>query len=395
MEASPSKIKHFLQCRRYWHEGAYGPSGSMAQAGKVFHDAVASHAEAVIACLETAKDPLFYISSEDMDIRADVCDLLALYQSDKNLLPDPATILSVEANDSEFIHPILNKPVYKTDLNKEHMITGIPDRISLKKDYLLIDDWKTGFAVEDDPFQLSCYAVLASDKYNVRKVKARYNYIRLGFSIPFWYDLVDIEHHRFRLLAILQDMAQAEKEKNFPETPCMGCTYCTLKPSCRSYSKALNDGNPPPEPVEEMPVSTAILMDDEIGAREKIFKKASEKYAEYVLAKIGTKGLVEGNIAYSIKEIPMRYEYPLVQMLEVFKQFGMTRLLDQILEVAPGKANGALEKPDVKEELGTRFADFFTAIQLLKKTKAVRRKITQKPAGNLDALQKAGEEAKP
>jgi len=387
MDASPSKLLHFLDCIRYWHEGAYGPAGAPAESGKEFHSAVADHAIAVTKDPSDPRTPMAFLQTMDDDIRKDCLDLLARYQSNPKLLPDPAAILSVEANDSTFMHPTLNKPIYRIDMGDGNFLTGIPDRVSMVKDHLVIDDWKTGFAIGDDPFQLSCYALLASDIFGVTKVKGRYNYIRLGISVSYWWDIVDIEHHRRRVQKMIQKMAETEKSGVFPENPCKSCGYCSLKSCCREYAKALADDTLPPGPSELMSVTDAVRLDKEMGGREKIFKKAGEQFAQTALAKIGKDGTVEGNTHFSVKEIVMRYCYDLTPVIQTFKHFGVVGFLDQVLEVSSTRVDMVVERQDLKDELGSRYEEFLTAILGLKKPKSTRRQIVQKPAGNPESLE--------
>jgi len=379
MEGSPSQIRNFTSCPRYWAEGAQGPGGAPALIGKEFHFATEQSELAAMAG-EKDKTPMSFVPTTlEPAIRDRVLDLLARWQAEESYQIDPEKLLSVEANDSEHIHPTLGKHIYRSTVG-DHTLAGIPDRVSLlTDDVLLVDDRKTGMAIPDDPIQLGCYAVLASDHFGIKKVKARFLFPAIGLTISYWYDENDIEYARVRICGILDSMAKSQaphQEKINPK-----CVHCIVKGNCAEYAKVLAGQVAPPPPELTDIVQIAALRDTFDGGG-KIHEDMKDKLADTLEGLLGKDGVIVNGEKWECRKIPQRYHYPAIGVIDVLKEYGLLNHLTEIVEISSGDVTRLLKDKEVLAKLGKEQAEKFVAsITDLRQTKSVRRQFVRKPIG--------------
>lgn len=378
MEASPSQIRDYELCPRYWAEGSKGPSGPEAIVGKVCHSACEKSTLAALAGED--KTPMSFVPSDiDQALREKALDLLSRYQAHEEFHVDASKVLSVEASDSEHIHPMLGKKIYRTKIG-EHTLTGIPDRISLLNDNaLLVDDYKFGMAIPSDPIQLGCYAVAASEQYGIKRVKARFIFPAIGIAPNYWYEESDLEAVKVRVCGIMDSMAKAQAP--YAERVNVKCIRCSARDKCSEYAKVLA-GQLPPPPPEVTDVLQANALREIYSGAEKIHAEAADRLQDLQETLLGADGKVVNGELWTCKKIPMRYKYPTAKFVEILKEYGLLAYLAELVDIASGNVTRFLKDNHIKEKLGAERHDKLVAsINDIKSVSSTRRQFSRKPVG--------------
>lgn len=172
---------------------------------------------------------------------------------------------------------------------------GVVDRIDLEDNRVIITDYKTGWAIVKDRFQLEVYAWLVYSVFpDADTFYCQNHFVREAYMDGEDVSLIDIEAVKNR---VHRQVAKIEQEKKFETSPGPHCTYCPYVMNCGQLAKIEKAGMPSLQSPEEVQVfAQKIMIIEELIKRSKgqLLKPYCEEHGPIELPE-GTYGFqVEG-----------------------------------------------------------------------------------------------------
>lgn len=177
---------------------------------------------------------------------------------------------------------------------------GIIDKLYLRGDVCKISDYKTGFDMHPDPFQLEVYAWMISKVYpNIRYFQVELDFTRFShrkvWDIPFS-DIPKIER---RVMARIRQIEQDDKFEPRVSSKCEFCPFWKECPAIKAGHKTLG--------VDNEASAKEIL--ERIVTKEKEVKELKEILKEFVNSS-GKRIFLEDMVAEFRRSTTVKWDVP-------------------------------------------------------------------------------------
>lgn len=167
---------------------------------------------------------------------------------------------------------------------------GIVDRIDLEDNRVVITDYKTGWAIVKDRFQLEVYAWLVYSVFpDADTFYCQNHFVREAYITGEEVGLVAIEAVKNR---IYRQVTKIERERKFEATPGPHCTYCAYLIKCGQLARIEKAGMPAlttPEQARDYAQKVMIVEEALKRMKKQLLKPYCEEHGPIELTE-GTYG---------------------------------------------------------------------------------------------------------
>jgi len=156
---------------------------------------------------------------------------------------------------------------------------GVVDRVDIEDNRVVITDYKSGYAIVRDHFQLEVYAWLVYSVFpDADTFYCQNHFVREAYMEGEDISLIDIEAVKNR---VHRQVAKIEREKKFEATPGPHCTYCAYLMKCGQLTRIEKAAMPvllDPEQAQEYAQKVMIVEEAARRIKGQLLKPYCEEH---------------------------------------------------------------------------------------------------------------------
>lgn len=238
---SYSTLKTFRQCpKAFKFKSEFMPKFAGKNEGSYLHEVIQAYT------LHLKKNGL----GTDIDMLLPIAERIQVDGRYPNEFLDSNTYILDKFAHSFVLDPNFHSAELKLSVDREGRpapwddcyMRGVVDRIDLEDNRVIITDYKTGWAIVRDRFQLEVYAWLVYSVFpDADTFYCQNHFVREAYLEGEDVSLIDIEAVKNR---VHRQVAKIEREEKFEASPGPHCTYCPYLVNCGQMTKIEKVGMP-------------------------------------------------------------------------------------------------------------------------------------------------------
>lgn len=248
-------------------------------------------------------------------------------------------------------------------LNEPCVLTGVIDRFDkLDEDTYEIIDYKTGKKLpsQDDidrDLQMSIYNLGLIKRWphlKDKKIKLSFYYLKHGEKITTSREEKDLEETKNKIVNLIKDIKQKERENNFPATPTILCNWCGYQNICPMWRHLYKKEETPDEAEIQQIIKEYLLIKSGETKNKIRVEELKQKIHEFMdFQKIDRIFGENGYITRTIKSTPVYDCEKLRQILEPLGKWSELLTFDdsklsEIIEFLPSQTKEEINKTIIK-----------------------------------------------
>jgi CRISPR/Cas system-associated exonuclease Cas4 (RecB family) len=361
-----TRINVFQHCP-YQYKAIYllkkkGEVNPLMIVGRVTHQAIANYNK---HCLRIGADSDFGSweqcswdaikeSNLPAELNQEVLDMVKAY-AQSHTVPQESVVGAEE-------EIAINRAGEQVDwLAKDVWVRVIIDLLQIQGNICKITDYKAGYAMKSDPFQLMIYAWVVKKLYpQVTDFQIELDFVRHEWQKLYTFSETDIDHIEKSVLAKIENI---EKEEKFDPTIGVQCAYCPVWYCCPAMKAG--DVTKWTLPKEEPEAIQLALEYEKYSRLASEAKKVLKEYCDTkgdLLAGGRRYGFnVSKKFEFDIKELFVELDQKGIDLLEYltldYRKFKTLLYREDILKLAKGIGQSKMsvsftaKKADAKEEV--------------------------------------------